>query len=158
MAQLRKQIWLKAKEIQRDNDWNCILLCCACFVRILQTEYEEKQKRRMLRNQRRYTHLNIVFYSLLVSCFLQSIRHMSPSVPSLWVQEQDSQDHWVDDVIVGLWVGGLLVSSSMWMYEWLKTKKTVKRVLKSGVVGVAVLMYALVLIPFEIFRHYWSSF
>ncbi len=56
----------------------------------------------------------------------------------------------IDDVIVGLWVGGLLVSSSMWMYEWLKTKKIVKKgTEKWWVVGVAVLMYALVLIPLK---------
>lgn len=29
----------------------------------------------------------------------------------------------IDDVIVGLWIGGLLVSSSMWLFEWLKGKK-----------------------------------
>jgi len=57
----------------------------------------------------------------------------------------------IDDVIVGLWVGGLLVSSSMWMYEWLKTKKIVKKgTEKWWVVGVAVLMYALVLIPLKL--------
>jgi len=57
----------------------------------------------------------------------------------------------IDDVIVGLWVGGLLVSSSMWMYEWLKTKKIVKKgTEKWWVIGVAVLMYALVLIPLKL--------
>lgn len=38
----------------------------------------------------------------------------------------------IDDVIVGLWIGGLLVSSSMWLFEWLKGKEVVKRKVKSG--------------------------
>ena len=57
----------------------------------------------------------------------------------------------IDDVIVGLWIGGLLVSSSMWMYEWLKTRKIVKKgTEKWWVIGITAVMYALVLIPLKL--------
>ncbi|HQA98840.1 MAG TPA: hypothetical protein PLG10_01235 [Candidatus Dojkabacteria bacterium] len=56
----------------------------------------------------------------------------------------------IDDVIVGLWIGGLLVSSSMWLFEWLKGKKVVKKESKKWLaLGVAILMYALVLVPLK---------
>ena len=56
----------------------------------------------------------------------------------------------IDDVIVGLWIGGLLVSSSMWLFEWLKGKKIVKKESKKWLaLGVAILMYALVLVPLK---------
>ena len=56
----------------------------------------------------------------------------------------------IDDVIVGLWVGGLLVSSCMWLFEWLKGKKIVKKGSERWwSLGITVLMYALVLIPLK---------
>lgn len=56
----------------------------------------------------------------------------------------------IDDVIVGLWIGGFLVSSSMWLFEWLKGKKIVKKgAEKWWALGVAILMYTLVLVPLK---------
>jgi len=56
----------------------------------------------------------------------------------------------IDDVIVGLWVGGLLVSSCMWLFEWVKGRKFVKKGSKKWWgLGVVLLMYALVLIPLK---------
>jgi len=56
----------------------------------------------------------------------------------------------IDDAIVGLWIGGLLVSSCMWLFEWLRGKKIVKKGSeKWWSFGVAVLMYAMVLIPLK---------
>ena len=56
----------------------------------------------------------------------------------------------IDDVIVGVWIGGLLVSSSMWLFEWLKGKKIVKKGNEGWwSLGITVLMYALVLIPLK---------
>jgi len=56
----------------------------------------------------------------------------------------------IDDVIVGLWVGGLLVSASMWFFEWLKTKKITKKHTEIyWALGVALLMYAITLIPLK---------
>lgn len=54
----------------------------------------------------------------------------------------------IDDSIVGIWIGGLLVSSSMWLIEWLKKKKIVKE--KNEIfwtIGIFLGMYALVLVP-----------
>ncbi|HNW33240.1 MAG TPA: hypothetical protein PKL44_03290, partial [Candidatus Dojkabacteria bacterium] len=56
----------------------------------------------------------------------------------------------IDDVIVGLWVGGLLVSSSMWLFEWLKSKKIAKKHTETyWALGAATLMFALTLIPLK---------
>lgn len=56
----------------------------------------------------------------------------------------------IDDVIVGLWVGGLLVSSSMWLFEWLKSKKIAKKHTETyWAFGAATLMFALTLIPLK---------
>lgn len=54
----------------------------------------------------------------------------------------------IDDSIVGIWIGGLLVSSSMWLIEWLKKKKIVKE--KNEIfwtIGVFLGMYALAIVP-----------
>ena len=56
----------------------------------------------------------------------------------------------IDDTIVGLWIGGLLVSSSMWMIDFLRKKKVVKE--KNEVfwiLGIFLGMYALVLLPLK---------
>ena len=44
----------------------------------------------------------------------------------------------------------MLVSSSMWLFEWLKGKKVVKKESKKWLaLGVAILMYTLVLVPLK---------
>lgn len=57
----------------------------------------------------------------------------------------------IDDAIVAIWIGGLLVSSSMWLAEWFKKRKFVKKGSSWiwSLVG-AVLMYAMVLIPLKV--------
>lgn len=57
----------------------------------------------------------------------------------------------IDDSIVGVWIGGLLVSSSMWLIEWLKKKKIIKE--KGEVfwtLGIFLGMYALVIVPLKL--------
>lgn len=57
----------------------------------------------------------------------------------------------IDDSIVGVWIGGLLVSSSMWLIEWLRKKKTIKD--KKEIfwtIGIFLAMYALVIIPLKL--------
>ncbi len=57
----------------------------------------------------------------------------------------------IDDSIAGIWIGGLLVSLTMWAYEWLKEKKGMKRVEKKWLILlVSAIMYALVLIPLKL--------
>lgn len=57
----------------------------------------------------------------------------------------------IDDAIIAIWIGGLLVSSSMWLAEWLKGRKFVKKgsLWVWSLIG-AVLMYAMVLIPLKV--------
>ena len=57
----------------------------------------------------------------------------------------------IDDTIVGVWIGGLLISSSLWLADWIQKKKFAKKV--SGWVWVLaslLLMYAFALIPMKI--------
>lgn len=57
----------------------------------------------------------------------------------------------IDDTIIGVWVGGLLVSSCMWLFEWLKSKRRIrKKKQKWFAIGVFLLMYAFVLIPLRL--------
>jgi len=51
----------------------------------------------------------------------------------------------IDDTITGLWVGGLLISLSMWTIDWLEKKR--KKTSLSLSILIFVLYYALVLIP-----------
>jgi len=57
----------------------------------------------------------------------------------------------IDDSIVGVWIGGFLISSSLWLAGWIQKKKFAKKV-SSWVWSLAsiVLMYAFVLIPMKI--------
>lgn len=57
----------------------------------------------------------------------------------------------IDDSIVGVWIGGLLNSSSMWLIEWLRGKKVIKE--KNEIfwtVGILLVMYALVIVPLKL--------
>lgn len=56
----------------------------------------------------------------------------------------------VDDVITGLWVGGLIVSSIMWSLDWLK-RKNINFTMKKFVVSL--LFYGIVLSAL-----YWKKF
>jgi len=51
----------------------------------------------------------------------------------------------IDDLIAGLWIGGLLLSTSLWTIDWLKKKKWNFKYHK---LVVYLLMYGLVIIPF----------
>jgi hypothetical protein len=51
----------------------------------------------------------------------------------------------IDDLIAGIWIGGLLLSTSLWMIDWLKKKKWNFKYHK---LVVYLLMYGLVIIPF----------
>jgi len=56
----------------------------------------------------------------------------------------------IDDTIVGVWIGGLLISSSLWLADWIQKKKFAKKV--SGWVwclASILLMYAFALIPMK---------
>lgn len=50
----------------------------------------------------------------------------------------------VDDLVSGIWVGGLLVSVSVWTYNWIKTKKFN---FKYSLWIVSLLMYGITIIP-----------
>jgi len=57
----------------------------------------------------------------------------------------------IDDSIVGVWIGGFLISSSLWLADWIQKKKFSKKV--SGWVwslASTLLMYAFTLIPLKI--------
>lgn len=51
----------------------------------------------------------------------------------------------IDDLIAGVWIGGLLLSTSLWTIDWLKKKKWNFKYHK---LVVYLLMYGLVIIPF----------
>ena len=56
----------------------------------------------------------------------------------------------IDDTIVGVWIGGLLISSSLWLADWIQKKKFAKKI--SGWVwylASILLMYAFALIPMK---------
>ncbi len=57
----------------------------------------------------------------------------------------------IDDSIVGVWIGGLLVSSSMWLIEWLRKKKIIKKDNELYLtIGIFLVMYALAIIPLRL--------
>lgn len=57
----------------------------------------------------------------------------------------------IDDSIVGVWIGGLLVSSSMWLIEWLKKKGIIKKGTEVfWTLGIFLGMYALVIVPLKL--------
>lgn len=51
----------------------------------------------------------------------------------------------IDDLISGIWIGGLLLSASLWLIEWLDKKKWKFRLYK---LITYLVMYGLVIIPF----------
>lgn len=51
----------------------------------------------------------------------------------------------IDDVISSIWIGGLLLSMSLWLVNWLKSKKIKFRFMKPVILLV---MYGLVIVPF----------
>jgi hypothetical protein len=56
----------------------------------------------------------------------------------------------IDDSISGLWVGGLILSSSFWLSDWLNKKKfkfLSKVSLNNLIILSSIIMYAVVLIP-----------
>lgn len=52
----------------------------------------------------------------------------------------------VDDTISGIWIGGLILSSSLWLIDWLK-KKSPKFLILNFKLLIITLMYILVLVP-----------
>ena len=57
----------------------------------------------------------------------------------------------IDDVIVGLWIGGLIVSSCMWLIEFIKGKKIIgKKWCKWWLFVIVVSMYSLALVPLKL--------
>ncbi|VVB52549.1 Uncharacterised protein [uncultured archaeon] len=50
----------------------------------------------------------------------------------------------VDDLLTGIWVGGLLLSSSFWLVDWLRKKK---HPFKHMYIITTALMYAIALLP-----------
>jgi len=51
----------------------------------------------------------------------------------------------IDDVITSIWIGGVLLSSSLWLINWLDSKK-IRFFLKRKIIYI--LMYGFVLVPF----------
>ncbi len=52
----------------------------------------------------------------------------------------------IDDSVTGVWVGGLILSSSFWLIDWLNKKKYVIRNTKYEIL-ITISMYFLVLLP-----------
>jgi len=51
----------------------------------------------------------------------------------------------VDDTVTSVWIGGIILSSSFWLVDWLSKKEKYKKL--ANIWAIAVLMYAIVLIP-----------
>ena len=52
----------------------------------------------------------------------------------------------IDDVVTSVWIGGLILSSSLWFYDWFTKKKPALNT-KNFLLLTIFLMYAVVLIP-----------
>lgn len=52
----------------------------------------------------------------------------------------------VDDTVSGIWIGGLILSSSLWLIDWLKKKSPKFQILNLKLLIIA-LMYILILVP-----------
>ena len=61
----------------------------------------------------------------------------------------------IDDVISSIWIGGLLLSMSLWLINWLKSKKFKFPFLK---IIIFLLMYGLVIVPFMISKTIGASY
>ena len=55
----------------------------------------------------------------------------------------------VDDIVSGIWIGGLILSSSFWLSAWLKKKNFSLPLIHDSkfIILVIVLMYAIVILP-----------
>ena len=63
----------------------------------------------------------------------------------------------IDDMVTSIWIGGLILSASFWLIDWLKKKGFSKRFKNQSVrklidPTVIILMYLLVLIPLKLDR------
>lgn len=52
----------------------------------------------------------------------------------------------IDDTLSGVWVGGLILSSSLWLTDWLSKKKWLKKTRINDLI-IGVLFYLLVVVP-----------
>lgn len=66
----------------------------------------------------------------------------------------------IDDAISGIWIGGLILSSSLWLLDWLK-KKWPKLIINHWPLAIILVMYLLVLGPLawtDILGHPFNTF
>jgi hypothetical protein len=53
----------------------------------------------------------------------------------------------IDDVITSIWIGGLILSSSFWLIDWLEKKYKLKSKYKYSDLVVTILIFTLALVP-----------
>lgn len=70
----------------------------------------------------------------------------------------------VDDSVSGIWIGGLILSSSFWFSSWLQKRVSLPKLLSSHLpLPISILMFLLTLIPLQIsgvighpFNTFWN--
>jgi hypothetical protein len=100
-------------------------------------------------NQKIFSYLLIFF--LIFFVFSQQVKAVCP-VCTIAVAGGIELSRWfkVDDTISGVWIGGLIVSLSLWLIDWLK-KKNIKFIFDKILVFIA--FYIIVVLPL-----YWMKF
>lgn len=93
----------------------------------------------------------VIFFLTLISLFYASMAYAVCPVCTIAVGAGVGLSRWlgVDDMISGLWIGGLILSMSLWLIDWL-TKKQIKFPLRWLVI--TALFYAITIVPL-----YWTN-
>ena len=61
----------------------------------------------------------------------------------------------IDDIVTSIWIGGLILSTSFWLIDWVKKKKLLDKIKDRKMISwinfsMIILMYLLVLIPLKL--------
>lgn len=88
----------------------------------------------------------IFFIAFLISIFINKISLAFCPVCTIVVASGVGLSRWlkIDDLISGLWIGGLLISLSLWTIDWLN-KKNIKFLLRK--ILVFVFWYGITILP-----------
>jgi len=92
-----------------------------------------------------------VFFTAIVSFLLASSAKAICPICTVAVGAGVGFSRWlgIDDVITGLWIGGLTVSVIMWTIDWLGKKNIL---FKEGKILTVLMYYAIIVIPL-----YWTG-
>ena len=117
------------------------VMCLFLLVLVLVGYWVERKKKTDIKT------ILILFFSLLSATFLSISAKAFCPVCTIAVGAGLSFTKvlGIDDIISSIWIGGLLLSSSLWLINWLDSKN-IKFFLKRKIIYI--LMYGFVLVPF----------